>query len=78
MVARAFKRAGADQDAHVDEVLKVARGRGARGAGDRNVILGAQAALESLHPFPEDPGESVFLLLIEQTLDPVVELGFLD
>ena len=39
MVARAFERAGAHQHALVDEVLKVARGRGARGAGDRNVGL---------------------------------------
>ena len=67
----------ADHDAIVDEVLNVTHGRGARGAGDRNVILGAQAALEALHPFAEDPGESFFLPLIELTLDPVVELRFL-
>lgn len=78
MVARAFERAGAVQAALVNEVLKVARGRGSRGAGDRNVILGAQAALEAIHPLVEDPGESFFLPLIELTLDPVVELGFLD
>ena len=78
VVARAFERAGSDQDALVDEILKVARGRGARSTGDRNVILGAQAALEALHSFAEDPGESFFLPLIEPTLDPVVELRFLD
>ena len=78
VVARAFECAGADEDALVDEVLKVARGGGARGARDRNIILGAQAALKTLHPFAEDPGESFFLPLIEPTLDPVVELGFLD
>ena len=55
MVARAFKRAGADQDALVNDVLKIARCRGARGAGDRNVILGAQTALEVLHSLAEDP-----------------------
>ena len=78
MIARAFERAGADQDALVDEVLKVASGRGARGAGDRNVILGAQAALEALHPFPENPCESLFLPFIEPTFDPLVELRLLD
>ena len=78
MVARAFERAGANQDVLVDEVLKVACGGGARGTGDRNVILSAQAALEALHPFPEDPGEGLFLPLIELTLDPVVEHCFLD
>ncbi len=78
MVARAFERARADQDPLAHKVLKVARGRGARGTGDRNVILGAQAALEALHSFVEDPGESFFLPLIELTLDSVVELGFLD
>jgi hypothetical protein len=45
VVARAFERASAGQDALVDQVLKVARGRGARSAGDRNVILSAQAGL---------------------------------
>ncbi len=35
MVARAFEYAGADQDTLDNEVLKVARGRGARSAGDR-------------------------------------------
>src|SRR5918996_3123192 len=73
VVARAFERAGADQDALVNEILKVAGGRGARSAGDRNVILGAQAALEALHPFAENQGENFFLSLIELTLDFVVE-----
>lgn len=58
VVGRAFERASAGQDALVDEFLKVARGRGACSASDRNVILGAQAALEALHPFAEDPGKS--------------------
>jgi hypothetical protein len=41
VIARAFERTGADQDALVDEILRVGRGRGMRGARDRNVILGA-------------------------------------
>ena len=49
VVARAFERAGEDRDALVN-VVKIARGRGARSAGDRNVILSAQASLEALHP----------------------------
>ena len=78
MVARALERASAGQDALVDEVLKVARGRRAGGPCDRNVVLGAQAAFETLDPFAEDSGESFLLPLIELILDLVVELGFAD
>lgn len=45
-----------DQDPLVDEVVKIPGSRSARGAGDRNIVLGAQAAFEALHSFAENPG----------------------
>src|SRR5882724_3231026 len=78
MVARALECASAGEDTFVDEVLKIACGSGAGGAGDRDVILSAEPSFETLDSFAEDSAESFLLPLIESILDSVVELGFLD
>ena len=53
MVARALERAGAGEDAFVDEVLKIARAV-ARARRDRNVILSAEPSFETFDSFAED------------------------
>jgi hypothetical protein len=78
MVAGALEGSCATKRLLVHEVLQVAGGRGSRGSGEEDVVLGAESAFESARSFTEHAGDHFFLAFIELPSQAVVKLGFGD
>jgi hypothetical protein len=59
--------------AFFDEVLQIARGCGARGLADRDVVLGRKASFEAVDALLEHAGDDPVLVLLEPTAEGLVE-----
>lgn len=78
VVASAFELAGAGESGFLDEVLEIAGGGGARGAGDEDVFFRAESADETFGAFLEHAEKSFLLTLVQTAVMQVKEAGLGD
>lgn len=72
------KLTGSAERTFVDQILQVAgRGR-ARGSGDPEILVGAEAALETAGAFPKHTGDGLGLSVVQVVSVTITETGLAD
>ena len=73
-VTRVSAFAAAREGTDLDKVLQIPRSGRARCPGDRNIVLGAQTAIESIRPFAEHPLNRLGLPFVQLIAMPVIKM----
>jgi len=77
-VTSAIQSPGADERPHFNEALQIPRGHGTRCSCDREIILGAQASLESPRPFSRHAQDDFILSLVPFTAQAIEQPRLFD
>jgi hypothetical protein len=75
MVSRVAQYAALCKGPLLDETLQVPRRRCSGRAGDADIVLSAQAALETVDPLPEHAGNCFLLPFVQVPPQAFIELG---